>query len=180
MKSKPWFVNQKEFAELWDVSAATVMTWIDAGMPSTGGGTSGASKRIDLKKALPWLKDYFSRAAQYESQKERKASVESDILEIKRDKMLMNLLDFAFVSEALTETITELLNDLLANPGRRCQEFAAEDSPAVIRATMREDAVRIADGFSSGLAQLAQFSEDTAESIGASEAATDTDSDAVG
>lgn len=174
-RAETLLVNQKTFAALWGVSAGTIKAWIDAGMPSVGGGKSGAAKQIDLYKALPWCKEHFNRAGQYESQKERKAALESDLLEIKLHRELQTLLDFDFVSKALTKTITELINDLFATPGRRCQEYAAEDSAAVIRARMFEDAQQRAEKLSQRLDQLAEFSEATAGSLRAGETSPDAD-----
>ena len=151
-------VNQKTFAALWGVSAGTVIAWINAGMPSVGGGKSGAAKQIDLYKALPWCKEHFNRAGQYDSQKERKAALESDLLELKLHRELQNLLDFDFMREALTAVVGELIRDLNAQPGLRCRKFAAEDSPAVIQALMQEDARELAETFSQSLDQLSEFS----------------------
>ena len=67
-------VNQKTFAALWGVSAGTVIAWINAGMPTEQrtngqkGKRSGVVKQIDLYKALPWCKEHFNRAGQYDSQ----------------------------------------------------------------------------------------------------------------
>ena len=174
-------VNQKTFAALWGVSAGTVIAWINAGMPTEQrtngqkGKRSGVVKQIDLYKALPWCKEHFNRAGQYASERDRKAAMEADLLELKLNRELQNLLDFDFMREALTAVVGELIRDLNAQPGLRCRKFAAEDSPAVIQALMQEDARELAETFSQSLDQLSEFSHDAARRLEAGETTPETD-----
>ena len=136
-------VNLTQYAALWGVSKATVDGWCKAGMPSRGGGKQGRSRMIVLAEALPWQLDQF-RNRTYESQRERKAAVEADLLELKLGQETSQLMVDQDVEHTFAAAISALNANLLTDPGKRCREYAAESNPAVIRETMLKDARAIA------------------------------------
>lgn len=160
-------VTLTQFAGLCGVSSSTAHEWKEAGMPCNGGGKRGKTVDVFLDEALPWVIERLARPPEYESERERKAGVEADILEIKKAQMQGTIFDIDTLTGVFAGAITELNAALDTRAAKLCRDVAGLDDVGRIRAVLREDSRGIRQCFAAALAELAERCAVLAEDVSA-------------
>jgi phage terminase Nu1 subunit (DNA packaging protein) len=153
-------LNLTQFARLCGVSAATVSTWCDEGMPCKRTARSGSAVEIDLRKAIRWL--LKRRAAKPTAEKTNVAHEQAERLRIQNRRARGELLEVHLVEETLKAAVAGLLQDWDALAQRVTPD---EKLQAAIAAECRTAQKRFAEK----LAEISNDLDARADAIGKDE-----------
>lgn len=154
-------LSQKGFAKLCDVSPQTVSNWCEAGMPHEGGGGHGETRKISVRKALPWV--VANRTEKPGSERERLAKEQADKLAIENSQSRRELLKADHVQDILWSANSSLALQMQGLPGRMATELASIDDPALIRSTLLNEVRRIRSSYAQQFAELVDVELDNEE-----------------
>lgn len=164
-------LSQKGFAALCDVSPQTVSNWCDAGMPHQGGGGHGETRKIHVRKALPWV--VKNRTEKPGSERDRLAKEQADKVAIENAKSRKELIWAHHVEDCLAGANAALAADLDGLPGRMATTLADIEDPALVRAKLLDETRRIRESYARQLSELVDAERDNGENVSDSSAASE-------
>lgn len=154
-------LSQKGFAKLCDVSPQTVSNWCEAGMPHTGGGGHGETRKINVRTALPWV--VANRTEKPGSERDRLAKEQADKIAIENAQSRKELIKAQHVEDSIAEALANLATQLDGLPGRMATTLSSIEDPALVRSKLQDEVRRIRVTYAQFLAELGQLSSDLVE-----------------
>jgi len=154
-------LSQKGFAALCDVSPQTVSNWCEAGMPHEGGGGHGETRKINVRKALPWV--VANRTEKPGSERERLAKEQADKIAIENAQSRKELIKADHVQDSISEALANLTTQLDGLPGRMATPLASIEDPALMRSKLQDEVRRIRVTYAQFLAELGELGGDLVE-----------------
>jgi len=181
-------VSKRGLAEILGCSDRWVGQLIADGLPAKSEGRKGSALQIDTERAIAWLieREISKRIGDRTDDEDDGASAE-DIdkryklagareRELKVAKLKGELISTDAVAQATYALVVEVAQALEAMPGRMAGTLATESDPAAVREALLYEIRRIRTNLSAGFEALA----DSAEGVGADDAAADSPGMEVG
>lgn len=150
-------VTAGEFARLIGMSSGWVSKQMDAGMPATRTGKSGAKVSIDTAPAIQWLLERAAAGAEErpDSQRDRLAREQADAVALANAQRRGELVPIGQVRAVASELIVRLGSALEGLPGRLANEIAGISDPAEIRARIGDEIRGARTAFAHGIEAMA-------------------------
>lgn len=132
-------VNQTQLAEILGVSDVTLWEWQKQGLPIAGRGDRGQENSYDTAAVIAWMIEREVRKVSTETQRDRLARLQADVLEIELAEKKNTLVPAAEIEPAWQTRVLSAAAFAHAAPSRWAQELEARPGIEAKRAFLKDE-----------------------------------------